>query len=70
MKRLAPLYVAEGMRNVYVISHEEVGGMLRALARDSWDTFPKVLLSRRIDSFKRSSILGNGMGERADESRL
>jgi len=52
VKRLAPLYVVEGMRNVYVISHEEVDGTLRALARDSWDTFPKVLLSRRIDSLK------------------
>ena len=52
VKRLAPLYVVEGMRNVYVISHEEVDGTLRALARDSWDTFPKVLLSPRIDSLK------------------
>ena len=31
VKRLTPLYVVEGMRNVYVISHEEVGGMLREL---------------------------------------
>ena len=53
VKRLTPLfYVAEGMRNVYVISHEEVGGMLRELARGSWGTFPKALSSPRIDSVK------------------
>ena len=65
VKRLTPLHVAEGMRNVYVISHEKVGGMLRELARDSWDTFPKVLLSPRIDSIKcfgERSGSGSGSG--------